>query len=237
MPKILPKIDMPLACLLVCDTQIYEWTDKLTMDQQDAQAKNKKKTSSKRSRKSSSVRHKQANRRCCAIILLRWKDHMIIRYSNSRLIYIYICILIHNTKYAPSHCHINIPVQYSMYDTYSLYSNYEYNDSNVLSIHLVLHQCTDWILLDPVHANVASFLRTRINVVKGRIAWYVAALHHIQSRITSFTKDPKRRRVLLNLAFENISRCSSHDIRAATCKPLLRPPSQCPRPGKEWCTT
>lgn len=124
-PKILPKIDMLLACLLVCDTQIYEWTDKLTMDQQDAQAKNKKKASSKRSRKSSSVRHTQANRRCCAIILLRWKDNMIIRYSNSRLIYIY--ILIHNTKYAPSHCHINIPVQYSMYDTYSLYSNYEYN--------------------------------------------------------------------------------------------------------------
>lgn len=129
-PKILPKIDMLLACLLVCDTQIYEWTDKLTMDQQDAQAKNKKKASSKRSRKSSSVRHTQANRRCCAIILLRWKDNMIIRYSNSRLIYIYILyiyILIHNTKYAPSHCHINIPVQYSIYDTYSLYSNYEYN--------------------------------------------------------------------------------------------------------------
>lgn len=35
---------MPLACLLVCDTQIYEWTDKLTMDQEDARAKNKKKS-------------------------------------------------------------------------------------------------------------------------------------------------------------------------------------------------
>ena len=80
-----------------------------------------------------------------------------------------------------------------MYDTYSLYSNYEYNLMCYLYTS-VLHHCTDWILLDPVHANVASFLRTRINVVKGRIAWYVAALHHTQSRIISFTKDPKRRR-------------------------------------------
>lgn len=55
--------------------------------------------------------------------LERQYDHKIQQFK----IDIYIYILIHNTKYAPSHCHINIPVQYSMYDTYSLYSNYEYN--------------------------------------------------------------------------------------------------------------
>ena len=32
------------------------------------------------------------------------------------------------------------------------------------------------------HSGDCHLMRTRINVVKGRIAWYVASLHHIQSR-------------------------------------------------------
>ena len=124
-----PKTCLWLACLFATHRYTNGRTNWRWIKRTHGQ-KTRKKASSKRSRKSSSVRHKQANRRCCAIILLRWKDNMIIRYSNSRLIHLYIYIhniLIHNTKYTPSHCHINIPVQYSMYDTYSLYSNYEYN--------------------------------------------------------------------------------------------------------------
>ena len=64
----------------------------------------------------------------------------------------------------------------------------------------------------------------------------VCCLTASHTKQNSSTKDPKKRRVLFHLPFEVIFgmlRRSSHDIRAATYKPLLRPPSQCPRPGKD----
>ncbi len=110
-------------------------------------------------------------------------------------------------------------------------------------IHLILHHCIDWILLDPVHANVASFWRLspdeNPHKCRERAHCMVCCLTASHTKQNSSTKDLQKRRVLFHLPFEVIFgmlRRSSHDIRAATYKPLLRPPSQCPRPGKDWCT-